>query len=429
MKPILAAVVAAAVILSACPGCIVLFRKEYVPVPDPEADSFVPVEVRGPTLRLPDGSEVHIAGADLSGLSPFQRDTFSDHLAAYFPKGSKALLLPAGTGRARVIWAEPMGRGMPYCSLMPVISLLPIKVCVPPRRVDVLAELLERGRAKFDPRQIADPDVRRAYSRAETWAKGNRLGIWAGRDEQLHFAVQKGAQEEVLRLLAAGANIDARGKHRFTALHFAAQHADPAMIDLLIHRGADPSAMADYRQTPLYVAARFGRKGNVERLLCGGVSVDSASLQWAAVYGQMAVVKLLLARGAEIPASTGDEGLIGSLSKSSHLEIVHLLLVRGAPMDARRHGPEILLSATLQRRGDLVALLLDRGVDPNAPDRHRNRPMDVAAASGMVGIAKLLIAHGADVNLKDRKGRRPLRLARKGKHSSMVALLRGHGAR
>jgi hypothetical protein len=97
-----------------------------------------------------------------------------------------------------------------------------------------------------------------------------------------------------------------------TALADAARRGDLAEIDGLVAAGADvdqPSGRADW--PPLIHAIHKGRTAAVSRLLAHGASVAGdrgrRALLMASGYGDVETVRLLLARGVQLP-QTAEEG-------------------------------------------------------------------------------------------------------------------------
>ena len=74
----------------------------------------------------------------------------------------------------------------------------------------------------------------------------------AGLNDELLSAAKSGDVTEVSRLLAEGADINARGKDDETPLHAAVEEEREEIAELLISKGADVNAMADDGSTPLH---------------------------------------------------------------------------------------------------------------------------------------------------------------------------------
>lgn len=173
--------------------------------------------------------------------------------------------------------------------------------------------------------------------------------------------------------------------------------------------GSVSTAAADTR---LADAAMNGDVAAVRRLLDEKVDVNAAqgdgttALHWAAYTGQTAIAELLLARGADVRATTR----LGSLTplmmaaKNGHAEIVARLLDAGADAGApNANGTTPLMLAAAAGKADAVTLLLDRGADVNAKDAaHGQTALIFAAASGRLDAVRALVARGADANVATR---------------------------
>ena len=77
----------------------------------------------------------------------------------------------------------------------------------------------------------------------------------------LHYAAADGAVAEVARLLAAGANANARDDNGWSPLHFAAQSNSADITNALLGAGAKIDVRDSYGNTPLSTAV-FSSAGN-----------------------------------------------------------------------------------------------------------------------------------------------------------------------
>jgi ankyrin repeat protein len=90
----------------------------------------------------------------------------------------------------------------------------------------------------------------------------------------LHAAAQTGTHDALARLLAEGADVNARSAGGETALMLAAARGRLDAIGLLIERGADVNAVTDAGNTALMLAAARGQVDAVQALLARGARAD-----------------------------------------------------------------------------------------------------------------------------------------------------------
>ncbi len=260
------------------------------------------------------------------------------------------------------------------------------------------------------------------------------------------------------RLIAHGADLDARDSHGVSALHLAAALAREEELKLLVAAGAAPDRRAADGQTPLGVALASGRRDladwldwrgwrlprrplqasdvpaaaivgdtdAVRRLLDIGMPVDAVDSQGcsallrAAGGGHRALVDLLLARGAQpgLAANTGATPLSAAVSMR-HTEIVERLLHAGAGLEQRLPGEvTVLMLAAALGLPELVSRLLQAGADLHARDAQGLTPLHCAALYGftardrprLVALLDTLLLAGADPQLAANGGATPLLL-------------------
>ncbi|MFN2599337.1 MAG: ankyrin repeat domain-containing protein [Pyrinomonadaceae bacterium] len=76
-------------------------------------------------------------------------------------------------------------------------------------------------------------------------------------------------------LLDHGADVRAKDNAAATALQWAAYYGDTALVAELLKRGADPNATNNTGGTPLMVAAAMGQTAAVRALLDAGARADA----------------------------------------------------------------------------------------------------------------------------------------------------------
>jgi ankyrin repeat protein len=285
-------------------------------------------------------------------------------------------------------------------------------------------------------------------------------------------------------LIAAKASVDAANDFGVTPLLEASRNGDAAMVELLLRAGADPKRSHPEGETPLLSASRAGSVPTVRLLLASGVDVNHAekfqqttALMWAAAEGHLDVVDLLLEAGADpnrqghvtslatrhnADHPTGGFAALHFAARNGNAAMVRKLLARGANINLKNgdnasaamvaiYNDRFDVAAALIELGsdvkdgslyvaaemrdattdqfafdgsrrrpdnpnsktalDLMKMLLERGADPNQrfqgqfhsthmpnTDRFDNTPFFRAAVAADVEALKLMIAHGANVD-------------------------------
>jgi ankyrin repeat protein len=193
----------------------------------------------------------------------------------------------------------------------------------------------------------------------------------------LHAAAATGDAAAIARLVAAGAEPDARDGYRRTPLHVAAYRAQPEAMRALVRAGADPNALEADRYDIVTIAA---------------VADDVPTLRLALELG---------ARPGNVTSRYDGTALIAA-AHLGHDEVVRTLIRAGAPLD---HVNNLGWTALIE------AIVLGDG-----GPRH-------------VATLKALVDAGAGVNIADGGGTTPLALARGRGYREMSALLEKAGAR
>jgi len=157
--------------------------------------------------------------------------------------------------------------------------------------------------------------------------------------------------------------------------------------------------------TPLMYAAAFGSLDAVRILLDAGADVNAKNalsvspILWCA--GDLEKVRLLVSKGADVNARSkqNQTPLLIAASQDGASEIVKLLLDKGADASARGFmNTTALLSATYANDTAIVKLLLQKSVDVNAKDVTGQTALMNAASYGNAEVLRMLLAKKADVN-------------------------------
>ncbi|KAB0795416.1 hypothetical protein PPYR_12255 [Photinus pyralis] len=181
-------------------------------------------------------------------------------------------------------------------------------------------------------------------------------------------------------LLSMGVALEA--ENGASPLIFAASYGQNAVMKFFLRRGADVNIMDKMQRTPLY---------------------------WAASRGYLLTVKVLLNHGADVNYSTKNGSALFAAVQNEHTDIVRLLLQQGADVKITNHLDFTALSlAACQDNIEILKLLLHYNSDIEHKSKYGLTPLLHAAKKGQTEIAKILLDKGAFINVKDHQGRTPI---------------------
>lgn len=154
-------------------------------------------------------------------------------------------------------------------------------------------------------------------------------------------------------------------------------------------------------------------------------------LFWAATYGNLKLIQLLLAKGAQ----PQDPMLWSVLLNSGHpedqelLDTITLLQEHHLPLEQPDQQISVLHMACEQRRFTLAKFALQLGANPNVMGAFEFTPLHWVAASGELEMVKLLLSHGAKMDDLDGFGFNALATAANSGQAEVVKFLRAKGAK
>src|SRR4051812_39778261 len=168
----------------------------------------------------------------------------------------------------------------------------------------------------------------------------------------------------------------------------------------LIHASFDSSKVAD--------ASMASDPAAVRALITAGEDVNAAqgdgmtALHWAARHGDAELVRMLLAAGGNVRATTrlGNYTPLLMASELGHADAIDALIAAGADMKATTaSGVTALMYASASGQVDAVKTLLAHGADPNATESTRGETaLMFAVANRRAEAVRLLIAAKGNVN-------------------------------
>lgn len=232
----------------------------------------------------------------------------------------------------------------------------------------------------------------------------------------LMLAAQRNDVALIERLLAEGADPDARDRNGDTALGWAAYLGRVGAVGVLLEAGADPLLGA--HGNALQIALRRGHEETVQVL---SVAMDQRTkpggrdaMVMVAVYqdSPQALQRALATGGS--PDARDDIGrpLLHVAARLGHQQALQALLEAGAAVDATDlNGFTALMVAAREARPAAVTALLEAGASvTHVAADHANRltPLHLAAIGGDVGIVRQLAGAGADLDARDTDGMAPM---------------------
>src|SRR5262249_34555523 len=277
---------------------------------------------------------------------------------------------------------------------------------------------------------------------AEAYLKADWIGV-----TPLLAAASAGNTRTVERLLARGADKEARTFEGATPLMLATIANDVESMRMLIVKGADSNATAKKGQTSLMLASwsdrqSIGAERKAARLLIdSGANVNAqddegqSALSGAASADNLAAAKLLLSKGADVNARNkkGRTALMQA-AYAGNVEMLMLLLSKGADANLKdNQGTTALMEAAfLNRKPEAVVVLLQRGANIRQKENNgtalliaeladrddtiqllkqagaaldNDEGLILAAYRGQTGKVESLLAKGADANAIGTQGK------------------------
>jgi len=181
-------------------------------------------------------------------------------------------------------------------------------------------------------------------------------------------------------------------------------------------------------ETVLMRAVAIDEPNIVKILLERGANVFAknstgwTALHYAAIYGRIEAMKLLLEFNAEINAT--DKSKETPLMKVVSVKIVKIFLERGADVNTKdSDGRTVLHFAALNDRIEMIKLLLEFDAEINAIDNSEETPLMTAVRIKNADTVKLLLERDARLDLKNNDEKTALDIAKTYGFETIIELL------
>jgi ankyrin repeat protein len=195
----------------------------------------------------------------------------------------------------------------------------------------------------------------------------------------------------------------------YAGLHAAAATGNVAEIERLLAAGADREARDGNGRTPLHVAVYRKQHDAARLLLAKGANANALDRQRydvvtiAAVADDVPTLKLVLEGGASAKNVTSpyDGTALIAAAHLGHVEVVQVLIKAGAPLDHVNNltwtalMESIVLGNGGKRHTETLRALVQAGANVNIPDRAGITPLAHARERGYKEMAQILEKAGA----------------------------------
>mmetsp|Transcript_7735 Transcript_7735/g.11747 ORF Transcript_7735/g.11747 Transcript_7735/m.11747 type:complete len:312 (+) Transcript_7735:1-936(+) len=232
-------------------------------------------------------------------------------------------------------------------------------------------------------------------------------------------------------LVDKGANVNALDRHGNTPLHDAFRQGQRAAAQLLTSLGGRLAYSRKRMATELCTAVRESDINTVRQLLDFKCDAEAPNddgrtcLHVAAAVGNLAIIELLLERGAN-PDAKDNSGFTPKFMavRNGHSSCAASLHKhRGSLGLSVEDAAAQLNNAVRHSKMEMLERLIEAGADPGAPDYDGRTCMHVAASMGNVSMVEFLLRKGVDPNHRDRWGGTPLSDAAREGHENVAEVL------
>ena len=198
----------------------------------------------------------------------------------------------------------------------------------------------------------------------------------AQRDADLRDAAWANDIDRARRLIAAGANVNAKDQTEQSAYLITTSEGYLELLELTLDAGGDVGSLDSYNGTGLIRAADRGHAAICGRLVRAGVSVDHVNrLGWTALH----------------------EAIILGDGSDRYVDTVRVLVAADADLTLPSQGDQVAPLAHAEDRGhDRIAVLLRAALADRTTRAEADRALRIAAAAGNADEVAIALRAGAD---------------------------------
>ncbi len=184
------------------------------------------------------------------------------------------------------------------------------------------------------------------------------------------------------------------------------------------------------------IATDFGYLDHMKLLLARGADIDASTsegvtaIMYAANNGDIEILQFLIENAADVNRQplNGITALIAA-ARDNHFDAAELLITNGAYADLRDiYGVTAVHYAAAYNFYELTDMLIFYGANPEVPDMEGNTPLITACFNNCYEAVDILLQNKADISKSDIKGFSPLMTAIQENNNDIADLLISYGA-
>lgn len=322
-------------------------------------------------------------------------------------------------------------------------------VDTPISQAEILLKAASAGAIEAAQEEIAaGADIDTRDRRRETRNKTPlMLAAMSGHSEMVRMLLTAGANPhledlaggEVPFLLSGGYSADSLTEYGYqagrTALMLAIEAGHREVVEVLLTAKPDLNQQDGLEATALTIACEKGHLDIVQKLVAEGADLNlqvqgDNALSIAVAEKQEEIATFLINQGADYQIVDEVVGnLLMQAASMGSLPLVQLLLSKGMDVNATSGDRTALISALNHYRAEaenleVIEVLLAAGADPNLGDYRGGTALTAGVYQGSLEAIFKLLAAGVDIEKRNRDGRTALGLAKVYRRADILTLLR-----